>query len=216
MVDQLPAPPIDPYGRDQFDVSLDQIPLTTDRIPYAQLGALGKYRDQTLPDTAPPVLAELFASNANFQGDLLQTDGQRNLKVFVVNEAGGGGGALALTKFFDSGITTVGGGLTSALTINTSGLTLCGYIAWGVWFGVGQTPAADSVSLSFANSGLTLARGVSQLSVSPQNDSASTTIVYASGLSLAALVTLLGSTLKLAVASASGTAMSAFVHAGFG
>lgn len=211
MVDQ-----VDPYGRDQFDLPLNQIPLTTDRLPYQQLGALGKYQDQTLPDTAPPVLAELFASNATFQGDLLSTDGKRNLNVFVVNESASGGGNLALTKFFDSGIVTVGGGLTAGLTINTAGLTICGYIAWGIWFGVGQTAAADSVSISFANSGLTLARGVGQLSVGLQSDSASDTIVYASGLSLTALTALLGTTLKLAVASASGTAMSAFMHAGFG
>lgn len=92
MVDQAPAPPLDPYGRDQFSLPLDQIPLTTDRIPYAQLGALGRYQGQTLPDTAPPVLAELYASTATFVGDLLQTDGKRNLKVYVVNESASGGG----------------------------------------------------------------------------------------------------------------------------
>ena len=90
MASQAPAAPIDPYGRDQFDLPLDQIPLTTDRIPYKQLGALGRYQGQTLPDTAPPVLAELFASTSTFVGDLLSTDGQRNLNV---NLAAGGSSA---------------------------------------------------------------------------------------------------------------------------
>lgn len=78
------------------------IPLNKDVLPYAQLEAQDKYKSLSMPDDLPPTLGVLAASDKNFQGEMLSTDGKRNLNVHVVNAGGGPNGPGVVTWTLDA------------------------------------------------------------------------------------------------------------------